>query len=110
MLDREQRPFWSDRTRSALDSPARELGGSEARESSGVSGFLDAAAQGLRTALTAPRVVAGMVLIAAGVVWALARGLGFYGLAPDGIAYDLDQPPLLLVLVGIWVILRGRRR
>jgi hypothetical protein len=39
-------------------------------------------------------------LIAGGVVWAVARGLQFYGLAPASLAYGVDQPPLLLVLVG----------
>jgi hypothetical protein len=43
-------------------------------------------------------------------VWAIARGLEFYGLIPAEIAYDLDQPPLLLALVGIWLLYRSRRR
>jgi hypothetical protein len=50
------------------------------------------------------------LLIAGGVVWAIARGLQFYGLAPAGLAYDVDQPPLLLVLVGAWLWYRSRRR
>jgi hypothetical protein len=49
-------------------------------------------------------------MIAAGVVWAIARGLQFFGVDLAGIAYDLDQPPLLLVLVGIWLLYRSRRR
>jgi hypothetical protein len=51
-----------------------------------------------------------LVLIAAGVLWAVARGLQFYGLGPVGCAYDLDQPPVLLALVGVWLIFRSRRR
>jgi hypothetical protein len=50
------------------------------------------------------------VLIAAGVVWAIARDLQFYGLAPAALAYNVDQPPLLLVVVGIWLLYRSRRR
>jgi hypothetical protein len=57
-----------------------------------------------------PRVLAGLVLIAGGILWALARGLHFYGLAPIDVGYDLDQPPLLLVLVGGWLLYRSRRR
>lgn len=52
----------------------------------------------------------GLVLIFGGVVWALARGLEFYGLSPLAVGYDLDQPPLLLVLVGCWLWYRSRRR
>jgi hypothetical protein len=51
-----------------------------------------------------------LTLITAGMVWAIARGLEFYGLAPAHILYDLDQPPLLLVFVGAWVLYRSRRR
>ena len=61
-------------------------------------------------ALAQPRLAAGLVLIAAGVVWAIARDLQFYGLAPAALAYNVDQPPLLLVVVGIWLLYRSRRR
>jgi hypothetical protein len=44
------------------------------------------------------------------VGWAIARGLQFYGLAPASLGYDVDQPPLLLVLVGAWLWYRSRRR
>ena len=57
-----------------------------------------------------PLFVAAAVLICAGVVWAAARGLEFYGLRPLAVGYDLDQPPLLLVLVGAWLWYRSRRR
>jgi hypothetical protein len=56
------------------------------------------------------RLAVGLALIVAGVVWAIARGLDFYGLGPVQIGYDLDQPPLLLALVGAWVLYRSRRR
>jgi hypothetical protein len=49
-------------------------------------------------------------MIAGGGVWAIARGLEVYGLTPAGIAYDLDQPPVLLALVGAWLLYRSRRR
>ena len=57
-----------------------------------------------------PRLVVGLVLIVAGCVWAAARGLSFFGVIPLHLGYDLDQPPLLLVLVGIWLAYRSRRR
>ena len=56
-----------------------------------------------------PRVVVGLLLILAGLVWAVARGLAAYGLGPADLGYDLDQPPILLSLVGAWLLLRGRR-
>jgi hypothetical protein len=52
----------------------------------------------------------GLVLIAGGLLWATFRGLQFYGLAPVDLAYDLDQPPLLLALVGVWLLYRSRSR
>jgi hypothetical protein len=57
-----------------------------------------------------PLLVVALVLIGAGIVWAAIRGLHFYGLAPIDVAYDLDQPPLLLILVGGWLAHRSRRR
>ena len=79
-------------------------------ERMGDLGLLDSTLEGLRGALAQPRLAAGLVLIAVGVVWAIVRGLQFYGLAPAGLAYDVDQPPLLLVLVGAWLWYRNRRR
>ena len=55
-----------------------------------------------------PRVVVGLLLILAGLVWAVARGLASYGLGPADLGYDLDQPPLLLLIVGAWLLWRGR--
>jgi hypothetical protein len=65
---------------------------------------------GLGRAAVGSRVIVGLVLVAAGVVWALARGLRFYGVSPVHLAYDLDQPPLLLLLVSAWLLYRSRRR
>lgn len=64
----------------------------------------------MREGLIQPRSVIGLVLIAGGLLWALFRGLEFYGLGPIDLAYDLDQPPLLLALVGLWLIYRSRSR
>ncbi len=56
-----------------------------------------------------PRLLVALVLIVAGVAWIVARGLNFYGASVMDIIYDLDQPPLLLVLVGGWLAFRSRR-
>ena len=63
-----------------------------------------------RTTLVRARQVVGLTLIAAAVVWAIARGLRFYGLSPVHLVYDFDQPPWLLVLVSGWLWYRSRRR
>lgn len=57
-----------------------------------------------------PRLLVTLALVTAGIVWAVLRGLHFYGLTPLDVAYDLDQPPLLLVLVGGWLTYRSRGR
>jgi hypothetical protein len=64
---------------------------------------------GPRGGVIQPRLVVGVVLISAGVYWAVARGLDFYGLSVAGVGYDLDQPPLLLLLVGGWLVYRSGR-
>ena len=64
----------------------------------------------VRGALARAREIVGLLLVVAGVVWAIARGLEFYGLSPIHLAYDLDQPPWLLVLVSGWLWYRSRRR
>ena len=64
--------------------------------------------QGLREGIIQPRLVVGLVLIAGGLLWAVFRGLDFYGLGPIDLAYDLDQPPLMLALVGVWLLYRSR--
>jgi hypothetical protein len=60
--------------------------------------------------LVQSRLVVGLGLIAGGFVWAIARGLRFYGANPVHIGYDLDQPPILLAFVGLWLLYRSRRR
>ena len=67
-------------------------------------------ASGVRALLVQSRVIVGVVLIAGGVGWAIARGVTYYGVSPTHLAYDLDQPPWLLVLVGGWLLYRSRRR
>jgi hypothetical protein len=57
-----------------------------------------------------PRLMVVLALVVAGIVWAAIRGLHFYGLAPLHLAYGLDQPPLLLILVGGWLAYRSSRR
>ena len=68
----------------------------------------EAVVGGLREGFGQPRFVIGLLLIAGGLLWAIFRGLEFYGLGPVDLAYDLDQPPLLLVFVGLWFIYRSR--
>jgi len=60
--------------------------------------------------LAQPRMLVAFALIAAGFTWAIARGLRFYGVSPVHVGYDLDQPPLLLLVVGCWLLWRSRRR
>jgi hypothetical protein len=62
-----------------------------------------------RAATPQPRVVIAWLLLIIGVAWATARGLHFYGLTPVDAGYDLDQPPLLLVLVAGWLMIRSHR-
>jgi hypothetical protein len=100
----------SDRFQSAVDPGAPELGRPAARRSSGATRAIDLVAYGWRRMLAQPRLVVGLALIAGGVSWAIARGLRFYGLGPAHVGYDLDQPPLLLILVGAWLLYRSRRR
>ena len=59
---------------------------------------------------TLPRQAAGALLIAAGIVWAVLRGLHGYSEMPVGIVYTLDQPPILTALVGVWILSRSRPR
>jgi hypothetical protein len=72
--------------------------------------MLDRAVEGARGMFARPRLAVGLALILGGAVWAIGRGLQFYGLTPVAIAYNLDQPPLLLVLVGTWLLHRSRLR
>jgi hypothetical protein len=70
----------------------------------------DEAEFGSRVRVVQPRLVVGLALIAAGLLWAVLRGLEFYGLSPVEVAYDLDQPPLVVLLVGSWLWYRSRLR
>ncbi|MHB8691122.1 MAG: hypothetical protein ACYDHH_07725 [Solirubrobacteraceae bacterium] len=63
-----------------------------------------------RGMLAQPRTLVALTLIVAGLIWAIARGVRFYGISPVHVGYDLDQPPLLLVVVGCWLMYRSRRR
>ena len=65
-------------------------------------------ARASRPAVSEPRRLIGLTLVACGLGWAVARGLNFYGLTLPDVGYDLDQPPLLLVLVGGWLLYRSR--
>jgi hypothetical protein len=49
------------------------------------------------------------LLLATAVVWAAVRGLDSYPSSLAGIGYDLDQPPVLVALVGVWILFRSRR-
>lgn len=77
---------------------------------SGATRVTDAAAAGWRSTLVLSRVLVGFALILGGVVWAAIRVLHYYGLSPADIGYDLDQPPVLLVVVGVWLIYRSGPR
>lgn len=55
-----------------------------------------------------PRVLVALVLIVGAILWAAARGLTFYGLGPVRLLYDLDQPPVLILIVGAWLLYRTR--
>jgi hypothetical protein len=62
-----------------------------------------------RDAVGQPRIIIAWLLLIAGVAWAAARGLHFYGFDPADAGYGLDQPPLLLMLVAGWIMIRSRR-
>jgi hypothetical protein len=55
-----------------------------------------------------PRLAVAALLLATAVVWAIARGLASYHPSLAGIGYDLDQPPILVALVGAWIFWRSR--
>ncbi len=111
-LNRRQLPLCSDQFQSALDAtgPAPEADRPAPRGSGSGPRSLDLAGSIWRATWVRSRPLVGLVLVAAGVVWAIARGLHFYGVSPVHLAYDLDQPPWLLVLVSAWLWYRSRRR
>lgn len=100
----------SDRFQSAVGSAAPELRRSPARKSPGAARASNPAVRGWLRAAGLSRLVVGVLLIIGGLLWAIARGLEFYGLNPVHLGYDLDQPPVLLVFVGAWILYRSRRR
>jgi uncharacterized BrkB/YihY/UPF0761 family membrane protein len=55
-----------------------------------------------------PRVLVALLLIAGAILWAATRGLAFYGFGPVTLGYDLDQPPVLILIVGAWLLYRTR--
>lgn len=59
--------------------------------------------------LVRSRALVGLLLLISALMWALLRGLHFYGVSPVHLVYDLDQPPWLLLLVGGWLAYRSRR-
>ncbi len=95
------RLLWSDRV---------QLGGEYATAAQRSSGARDTFIYRLLGGAIQPLLVVGLVLIFGGLLWAVTRGLEFYGLTPVDVGYDLDQRPLLLVLVGAWLWHRSRRR
>jgi hypothetical protein len=101
---------WSDGSQLSGNGAHTELVESAPRRGSGAREGVDALVDRSRSRLIQPRLVVGLVLIAGGIVWALARGLEFFGLTPADVAYNLDQPPLLLAFVGAWLLYRSRRR
>jgi hypothetical protein len=98
MLEPAKRPSWREESQAAVRSRA-----SEPRS-------LGAARRDAGLAVVQPRVIVALTLILGGVVWAAIRGLEFYGLSPVTVVYDLDQPPLLLIAVAVWLLFRSRRR
>ncbi|MBS1879726.1 MAG: hypothetical protein JST31_09450 [Actinobacteria bacterium] len=55
-----------------------------------------------------PRLGVAALLLATAVVWAVLRGISAYDPSLAGIGYDLDQPPILVALVGVWIFSRSR--
>ncbi len=91
---------WADRVRS---------GGEYVPAAGRTSGTRDMFAYGAAGRTIQTLQVVGLILILGGLSWAIVRGLEFYGLTLVDVGYDLDQPPLLLVLVGVWLWYRSRR-
>lgn len=82
----------------------------DGRDRARAVGAREPVAEAVRGLFVQPRVAAALTLILAGAVWALVRGLEFYGVSPVNLVYDLDQPPLLLIFVATWLLYRTRRR
>jgi hypothetical protein len=110
MLDRGQRPLGRDQFQSTRGGAAPSSGPSPAYRRGDQTSRLEGLAGGLHRTAVFSRAIVGLVLVVAAVVWALARGLRFYGFSPVHLVYDLDQPPWLLLLVSAWLLYRSRRR
>ena len=52
----------------------------------------------------------GLAVLAVGLVWVVAwsSSLSWYGFTPVGLYHSLDQPPILVVLVGLWFTVASR--
>jgi hypothetical protein len=98
--------LYSDRVHSAVGDEALERP-SAVRPRSRARRAWDAAGDTWRSLQVDLRLIVAFLLIAGGVGWACIRGLHLYGVNP---AYDADQPPLLLVFAGLWLLYRSRRR
>jgi uncharacterized membrane protein len=57
------------------------------------------------------RIAMGLMLTVAGLVWMTAAlsTLVWFGLTPVALYRSLDQPPILLTLVGLWYTARSLR-
>jgi hypothetical protein len=109
MLDRNKRPPWSAEFETSVKrGPVRPDRGA-GQAPSGPADVAGSPIYRLGAASARSRLVVGLALMTAGLVWAIARGLEFYGLSLVDFGYDLDQPPLLLVLLGTWLLYRNRR-
>ena len=97
----------SERVESGGEGALHELIESPGPRPAAVGGEV---ARGLSRAVSQSRLVVALALIAAGVVWAFARGVHYYGFGFANLIYDLDQPPLLLVYVAAWLLYRSLRR
>jgi hypothetical protein len=107
MLERAKRPSWSEQSQATVRDPAPELRSAEPAAAEPEETASELARGGV---LVQPLVLAALTLIVAGVVWAAVRGLEFHGFSPLHLVYDLDQPPLLLIVVAAWLLYRSRRR
>jgi len=110
MLEREQRPLGSNRFPSALDEATAQAGSPVTRPARRLENPSELVLSALRWTSVHSRALVGLLLLAGACVWAIARGLSYYGLSPVHLAYDLDQPPWLVLLVSGWLWYRSRRR
>jgi hypothetical protein len=78
---------------------------SSARSDRLLSGRASASPISVRSAL-------GLSVTLGGIVWILlaSSSLSWFGVTPIGVYRSLDQPPILLTLVGLWYTARGLLR